>query len=176
MYLSLGECSSRGSIAPSKADTKSLNSSQNIPASKDQGVHAARKGVKLANVGQTVKWLVAPKPANIFMDKLKTQKNVTWMDLMGTDMMSEHNVYFDLNFNHLILSCFATGKLLEELGYEIPEIIRLGVMRREALRQDVTAVTDMLKNYNGIVQNLTTPQVSAKFQKFFCHLKFNSVK
>lgn len=131
-----------------------------------QSMQAAKKGLKLSNVGTTVKWLVAPKPAHIFMEKIKNKMNVTWLDLMGNDMMSEHNVYFDLNFNQNILNIYASAKFLEQFGYEIIEEVKLHAIKREVLRADVSAVQDMLRQYNDIVQNLTTPQVNKVLSHF----------
>lgn len=114
-----------------------------------------------------MKWLVAPKPAHIFMERVRNNQNITWLDFMGSDMMSEHNVYFELNFTQNVLHIFASAKALYFFGYEIPEEVSMSALKRENLRMDVTAVSDMLKIYNDIVQNLTTPQVTSSSLLFF---------
>lgn len=119
-----------------------------------------RKSIKLATVAHTFKWLVTKKETNIFWEKLRSKKNLTWHDIVGNEMLSEHNVQFILNFNENLLNHMAGAKLFEDLGYEIPDVIKFCTMDRDRLRVERHYVSKMIKTYNSVIKDLTIPQMN----------------
>lgn len=118
-----------------------------------------RRSIKLAAVAHACKWLVSRKETNVFLEKLKSAKNLTWYDIIGPDILSEHNVQFALHFNDNIFRIITGTKLMELTGCEIPEKIRYTAMERDRLRLDKHYVSQMVNSYNDIIKDLTIPQV-----------------
>ncbi|KAI4469012.1 dynein heavy chain [Holotrichia oblita] len=123
-------------------------------------VQRTAKGFRLSTVGNTLKWLVGSKPANTFMDKLKSKKSFTWHDIMGNNIMSELSIHFSLNFNTDIFHCIAGAELMENLGYDLPESMTNAAIQRFRLKADVEAVETMIERYNDIVQSLRPAQLT----------------
>ncbi|KAF2892470.1 hypothetical protein ILUMI_13689 [Ignelater luminosus] len=134
-----------------------IDSTMKMNILKVSNVLFRKKGIKLTTVGQTMKWLVTTKPTNNFLEKLKSKKTLTWHELMGTNIMSEHNVHFALNFDNKIYDCIAGAELLEHLGFILPQEITLVAMQKDSIHANVEIVKEMVNRYNGVVQTLSVP-------------------
>lgn len=82
---------------------------------------------------------------------------------MGTNIMIDFSLRFELNFDESLWSCFKCIDMFELLKFSLPEHLRLIAMRKEKCSKNVNAVIRMLKMYNAIVEKLTPPQVSFYF-------------
>lgn len=98
--------------------------------------------------------------AHTMMDRIQFQKNLTWHELMGNNIMIDFSLKFELNFDESLWSCFKCIDMFELLKFSLPEHLRLIAMRKEKCSKNVNAVIRMLKMYNAIVEKLTPPHVS----------------
>lgn len=98
--------------------------------------------------------------AHTLMGRIQSQKNLTWHEIMGTNILIDYGLKFDLNFDDLLWRCFKGVEVFELLKFSLPEHLRLISMRKEKCSKNVNAVIKMLRNYNAIMDRLTDPQVS----------------
>lgn len=98
--------------------------------------------------------------AHTLMDRIQSQKNLTWHEVMGSNIMIDFGLKFELNFDESLWKCFKCIEMFELLKFSLPENLRLIAMRKEKCSKNVNAVIRMLKMYNDIIEKLTPPQVS----------------
>lgn len=79
---------------------------------------------------------------------------------MGSNIMSEHNVHFALNFDNKIYDCIAGAEIIEHLSFILPQEITLVAMQKDSIHANVEIVREMVNRYNGVVQTLSIPLVS----------------
>ncbi|XP_066245712.1 dynein axonemal heavy chain 10 isoform X2 [Euwallacea similis] len=91
--------------------------------------------------------------------RIQSQKNLTWHEIMGNNVMIDHGLKFELNFDESLWRCFKCIEAFELLNFSLPENLRLIAMRKEKICRNVNAVIRMLKMYNGIMDRLTQPQI-----------------
>ncbi|XP_017781324.1 PREDICTED: dynein heavy chain 10, axonemal [Nicrophorus vespilloides] len=97
---------------------------------------------------------------NVILINTKIKKNITWIDIIGTKMLSEENIHFVLNFDEKIYHCIAGAELIQSTGYEIPEMIKYASVQKKKLRQDVELVQNMINTYNDTVSKLSLAQLN----------------
>ncbi|KAH1015210.1 dynein axonemal heavy chain 10 [Dendroctonus ponderosae] len=97
--------------------------------------------------------------AHTLMDRIQSQKNLTWHEIMGSNIMIDFGLKFELNFDESLWKCFKCIEMFELLKFSLPENLRLIAMRKEKCSKNVNAVIRMLKKYNDIIEKLTPPQI-----------------
>lgn len=93
------------------------------------------------------------------MDRIHSQKNLTWHEIMGDYVVADLGLLFEINFDDNLWACFRSIELLECLGFCLADNYRMIAMRKEKIQSSVNAVSKMLKGYNDILNRLTEPQV-----------------
>lgn len=111
-------------------------------------------------MGQAMKWLVTVKPTYNIMDKLESKQKLTWLEIMGNSILSEHRVNFAMNFKNDIYHCISGAELMEYLTFVIPQEISMIAIQKDFLHDNVESVNDMINKYNDMVESLTIPQVN----------------
>lgn len=101
--------------------------------------------------------------AQTLMGRIQSQKNLTWHEIMGSNILIDYGLKFDLNFDDFLWRCFKGVEVFELLKFSLPEHLRLISIRKEKCSKNVNAVIKMLRNYNSIMDRLTDPQVSQCF-------------
>lgn len=101
------------------------------------------------------------------MERIRSQRSLTWHEIMADTIVVEQNLEFALNFNYDLFSCIHGAETLDTLKYELPNKIRMIARRKERIQKDVAAVQGMLEKYNAIMKNLSVPQI---------HLLRNEIK
>ncbi|XP_015836813.2 dynein axonemal heavy chain 10 [Tribolium castaneum] len=125
-----------------------------------QQVRSQPKILKISTAGHVVKWVSGKKMASQVMDKIRSQRSLTWHEVMGDMIVLEQNIEFALNFDDDLFSCIRGAELLDSLKYELPDKIKMIASRKERLQKDVAAVKDMLEQYNSIMKKLSPPQMN----------------
>lgn len=125
-----------------------------------QHVRSQPKVLKISTAGHVIKWVSGKKMANLVMEKIRSQRSLTWHEVMGDMIVVEQNIEFAINFNDDLFSCIRGAELLDSLKYELPDKIKMIATRKERLQKDVAAVKSMLENYNAIMKKLSVPQVN----------------
>lgn len=128
--------------------------------SSPQQIRSQPKVLKIATAGHIIKWVSGKKLVNQIIDQIKSQKSLTWHEIMGDRIINEHNLQFAINFNDDLMSCIKGAELLDSLKYELPEKVKMLATRKERLQKDVAAVKAMLKSYNSIMKELSIPQMN----------------
>ncbi|CAG9821168.1 unnamed protein product [Phaedon cochleariae] len=99
------------------------------------------------------------RSANTIMERIHSQKNLTWHEIMGNYVVADLGMQFELNFNELLWTRFKCVEILETMKFTLPESIRLVAIKKENIQKDVNAVQNMIKTYNDIIDKLTEPQM-----------------
>ncbi|CAH2003821.1 unnamed protein product, partial [Acanthoscelides obtectus] len=108
---------------------------------------SAAKNTSFSRTGQTV------------LDKLYSTKSYTWQEVMGTNVLADFGLQFELNFESVLWNCFKSVSTLESLKFLLPESIRMIAIRKENMQKNVNAVSAVIKQYNDIVEKLSEPQM-----------------
>ncbi|XP_030756931.1 dynein heavy chain 10, axonemal [Sitophilus oryzae] len=137
---------------PAESQTKSTQSALSTPTP-GRGV-----GTKSGKI--PIRASVSSYSVQTLTEKIHTQKNLTWHEIMGPNIMSDFGLKFELNFDDSLWKFFKSVEMFELLKFTLPESIRLVAMRKEKVQKDVNAVIKMLKMYNDIVDRLTPPQTT----------------
>ncbi|KAF7265371.1 hypothetical protein GWI33_021219 [Rhynchophorus ferrugineus] len=161
--LKVADVSRKKFFKPFKGSSIALNSSQmklsqiNTPPVKQTvSSKAGRLPARASASNYSVQTL---------MDRVHSQKNLTWHEIMGPNIMSDFGLKFELNFDDNLWKFFKSVEMFELLKFSLPENIRLVAMRKEKVQKDVNAVIKMLRMYNNIVDNLTGPQMTLLKEK-----------
>lgn len=113
---------------------------------------------KFGTVATSLKWIIAKKTqGKSLIEKLQSQQT-TWAETMGNFVMAEQNLRFEINFNMEVFNVVDEAKLMEKLGYKLPEPIVCAALERERLFKDIVAINSMLSTYNNIMEQLTLPE------------------
>ncbi|KAJ8934453.1 hypothetical protein NQ314_013327, partial [Rhamnusium bicolor] len=99
------------------------------------------------------------RSANVIMDRIHTQRNLTWHEIIGNHVLADLGLQFELNFDNNLWSCFKSVEIFESLKFSLPENIRLVAIRKEKLQHSVNAVYTMVKHYTDLVEKLSEPQM-----------------
>nr|XP_023024309.1 dynein heavy chain 10, axonemal [Leptinotarsa decemlineata] len=99
------------------------------------------------------------RSANTIMERIHSQRNLTWHEIMGNYVVADLGLQFELNFEEGLWHYFRCAELLERLNFVLPENIRMIAVRKEKIQKNVYAVSTMVKQYNDIVEKLTEPQM-----------------
>lgn len=94
------------------------------------------------------------------MEKIHSQRNLTWHEILGGFIVADIGLQFDVNFDRNLWTCLKSIELLEGLQFTLPDNLRMITIRKEKIQKNVNAVTKMVNMYNEIVEQLTEPQVS----------------
>lgn len=78
---------------------------------------------------------------------------------MGDFIVADIGLQFDVNFDTNLWICLKSVEVLETLQFSLPDNLRMITIRKENIQRNVNAVTKMVNMYNGIVEQLTEPQV-----------------
>lgn len=144
-----------------KSVTTTQSQSTVTPSSKTslQQIRSQPKVLKISTAGHVIRWVSGKKMANQVMDKIRSQRSLTWHEVMGDMIVVEQNIEFALNFNDDLFSCIRGAELLDSLKYDLPDKIKMIASRKERLQKDVAAVKNVLEHYNAIMKKLSYPQV-----------------
>ncbi|XP_050294970.1 dynein axonemal heavy chain 10 [Anthonomus grandis grandis] len=143
---------------PQKGSTQNIRSSsvQNLNSSL---VSKAGSMIPIKSGKMPLRQSMMSHSAATLMGRIQSQKNLTWHEIMGTNIMIDFGLKFDLNFDDSLWKSFKSIEMFELLKFTLPENLRLIAMRKEKVSKAVNAVIKMLKMYNDIIDKLTKPQV-----------------
>ncbi|XP_030371764.1 dynein heavy chain 10, axonemal [Scaptodrosophila lebanonensis] len=82
-----------------------------------------------------------------------------WRELVGDRVLIEYHMNFEVNLNREIFDVMFEGQLFEHLGFELPSVLRTGIMKKEILFKDYERLTEVIERYNSIIANLSLSEV-----------------
>lgn len=94
------------------------------------------------------------------MERIHSQRNLTWHEIMGHFIVVDVGLQFEVNFDTNLWVCFKSVEILETLQFTLPDNIRMIAIRKEKIQKNVNDVAKMISMYNEIVEQLTESQVS----------------
>lgn len=97
------------------------------------------------------------------MERINSQKGLTWHELMGSSTVVENGMEFALNFDEAMWKAIKCAQEFEILNLELPENVRNIALRKEKLQVDIQAVTQMIDTYKNVIKNMKTHQVRSVF-------------
>lgn len=96
-----------------------------------------------------------------FMLQASYQQRIpTWAELIGDQVLNEYNLRFEVNFSTEVFNTVSQAQQFEKLGFRISPALRMGILRKEQLFEDATAVSQMIDDYNATVEGLPLAKVS----------------
>ncbi|XP_072378456.1 uncharacterized protein [Diabrotica undecimpunctata] len=93
------------------------------------------------------------------LERIHSQRNLTWHEIMGSYILADLGLQFEINFDNELWACFKSVELLETMKFMLPENVRLIAIKKEKTQINVNAVTLMINNYNSILYKLTNAQM-----------------
>lgn len=93
------------------------------------------------------------------MDASNQENIPTWEELIGDSILIDLKLQFVVNFSSEIFDIIMEGQQFESCGFQMNPVIRMAIMRKEHLYEDVEAVSQMIKGYNKIVDSLSVSEV-----------------
>ncbi|XP_056647538.1 dynein axonemal heavy chain 10 [Diorhabda sublineata] len=93
------------------------------------------------------------------MERIHSRRNLTWHEIIGSYILADLGLQFDINFDDELWACFKSVELLETMKFSLPENVRMIAIKKEKTQINVNAVTLMVKRYNDIVYKLTESQM-----------------
>lgn len=110
---------------------------------------------QLANCRDSAKTVQAK-----FMLKASHQQRIpTWAELIGDQVLSEYNLRFEVNFPSEVFNTISEAQQIEKLGFRISPALRMSILRKEQLFEDVTIVSEMIDGYNKTIAELSPAKV-----------------
>ncbi|KAG7199559.1 hypothetical protein KM043_014170 [Ampulex compressa] len=89
------------------------------------------------------------------VDKQGThQPKITWMQFMSGSILVECQLRFQVNFDREVFEIIREAELMEQLGFELPSILRDVGIQKDRLCADIEATEKMIDQYNGIVDKM----------------------
>ncbi|KAI4497256.1 hypothetical protein M0802_007740 [Mischocyttarus mexicanus] len=86
--------------------------------------------------------------------QIATTQKLKYIDLMQDSILIECQLRFEINFNWEIFEIIREAELMEQLGFNLPDIIRNVGIQKNRLRKDIEAVEKMINEYNIIIDKL----------------------
>jgi hypothetical protein len=86
--------------------------------------------------------------------------NLTWGEIMKGSVLVEKGLCFETNLSKDVLAFIAEAELMEQLGFPLEPTMRSVAVRKDRLHRDLEAVQSVIKEYNAIVDSLTTAEAS----------------
>ncbi|XP_043285591.1 dynein axonemal heavy chain 10-like [Venturia canescens] len=85
------------------------------------------------------------------ISSLMEKPKVAWKEILRDGTTVELQLRFEINFNFDVFEIIQEAELLEQLGFELPEIVRNVGIQKDRLRADIEATKNMIDRYNAIV-------------------------
>jgi hypothetical protein len=98
--------------------------------------------------------------------------NLTWGEIMKGSVLTEKGLCFATNLSKDVFTFIAEAELMEQLGFPLEPTMRSVAVRKDRLHRDLEAVQKVIKEYNAIVDSLTTAE--ARFFNSYKSLLINS--
>ncbi|XP_066140827.1 dynein axonemal heavy chain 10 [Euwallacea fornicatus] len=122
-------------------------------------ISGAKSLFPVKNIKTPMRAPLVSRASHTLMGRIQSQKDLTWHEIMGNNIMIDHGLKFELNFDESLWRCFKCIEPFELLNFTLPDNLRLIAMRKEKICRNVNAVIRMLEMYNGIMDRLTQPQI-----------------
>ncbi|KAL7022048.1 hypothetical protein ACKWTF_012111 [Chironomus riparius] len=97
--------------------------------------------------------------AKLMTTASQQQKVPTWREIVGSSLLVEYELKFDVNFSQQIFDVMIEGQQFEFLGFTLNPVIRMAIMRKEQLSSDVEHVTRIVNEYNDIIEKLSSSEI-----------------
>ncbi|KAG5670791.1 hypothetical protein PVAND_001030 [Polypedilum vanderplanki] len=97
--------------------------------------------------------------AKLMTTASQQQKVPTWREIVGSSLLVEYELKFDVNFSQQIFDVMIEGQQFEYLGFTLNPVIRMAIMRKEQLSSDVEYVKRIVNEYNDIVAKLSPSEI-----------------
>lgn len=120
------------------------------------GVKAQHKPASHPNCRDSAK----TAQAKFMLQASHQQRIPTWAELIGDQVLNEYNLRFEVNFPTEVFNTVSQAQQFEKLGFRISPALRMGILRKEQLFEDATAVSQMIDDYNATVEGLPLAKVS----------------
>jgi hypothetical protein len=85
--------------------------------------------------------------------------NLTWGEIMKGSVLIEKGLCFETNLSKDIFAIIGEAELMEQLGFTLEPTVRSVAVQKDRLHRDLEAVQNVIKEYNTIVESLTTAEV-----------------
>jgi len=96
--------------------------------------------------------------STVFSDKQDT-RCVKTIDFMSDAVLIECQLRFHLNFNWEMFDVIREAELMEQLGFELPMILRDIGVQKNRLRADLYAIEKVIDRYNNMLETLEKADV-----------------
>jgi len=94
----------------------------------------------------------------VFSDKQDARCAKT-IDFMSNVVLIECQLRFELNFNWEMFNVIREAELMEQLGFELPAILRDIGVQKNRLRADLYAIEKVINRYNNMLETLEKADV-----------------
>lgn len=94
------------------------------------------------------------KTSTLSSNKHDARTKITWTEFISGAILMECQLCFQLNFNREVFEVIREAELMEQLGFELPAILRDVGVQKNRLRADIDATEKMIDHYNNIVDTL----------------------
>ncbi|TMW41198.1 hypothetical protein DOY81_013722, partial [Sarcophaga bullata] len=129
-----------------------------------------RKVTKFTSISTMIQWLVGLKPNEKdkfcikqceLLVKASTQEGLpTWRHLVGERILIEYEMQFTVNLKRDIFKVMFEGQQFEHFGFQLPSVLRTAIMKKEMLFNDFEAVSEVINNYNSLLNKLSLSEVN----------------
>ncbi|XP_070520949.1 dynein axonemal heavy chain 10 [Cardiocondyla obscurior] len=87
-------------------------------------------------------------------DKCDACAKITWPEFMSGAILIECQLRFEINFDWEVFKVIREAEVMEQLGFELPAIIRDVGIQKNRLRADIDITTKMISEYTNILDML----------------------
>jgi hypothetical protein len=85
-------------------------------------------------------------------------ENLMWGEIMKGSVLVEKGLCFETNLSKDVFAVIAEADVMEQLGFALDPTLRSVAVRKDRLHRDLEAVQKVIKEYNTIVDSLTTAE------------------
>nr|KAF7430111.1 hypothetical protein H0235_006509 [Vespula pensylvanica] len=156
---------SKNDLAVTRASSRKLKGKEHLISKPSIDTISSIAGSKVISVKGAVRSVHSQKNQKMIsivslQDKqiIDIQK-INYIEFMQDTILIEYKLHLEINFNWEIFEIIREAELMEQLGFNLPDVIRNTGLQKNRLRADIEVIEQMIHEYNMIINKLDKPEI-----------------